>query len=64
MKDKEKTCMIDNNSNIADDISSALNEAVHGIYAEHLHECNTIVYLGCALVFVIGAFYEYQFIKK
>jgi predicted DNA-binding ribbon-helix-helix protein len=37
--------MVDNKSNIADDVSAGLNKAVHSIYEEHPHECNMIFIL-------------------
>ena len=50
------------NTNVADDVSSALDKAVHSIYAQHPHECNIILYLGGALLLIMGAYHEYQLV--
>lgn len=43
-------------------VSMAVNKAISDIYAEHPHECNMILYIGGALMLLMGAYHEYRLI--
>ena len=43
-------------------VAGALDKAVRDIYAEHPHECNMVLYIGGALMLLMGAYYEYRLI--
>jgi hypothetical protein len=55
---KSKNLEIDNSV----DIANSIGKAAQYIYAEHPHECNTILYVAGAVMLIIGAYNEYRLI--